>query len=95
MRHEIDFVAGEITWKTEPLLCIPPMMRSIAAALLFALICHADAGEAKPNIVLMVADDLGYGDLGSYGATKIKTPRVDELAAEGVRFTDAHSISSV
>jgi arylsulfatase A len=97
MRHEIDFVAREITWKTETLLCISPIMRSIAAALLFALICprHVDAGEAKPNIVLMVADDLGYGDLGSYGATKIKTPRVDELAAEGVRFTDAHSISSV
>jgi arylsulfatase A len=73
------------------------MIRFIAAALLFALICpqHADAGETKPNIVLMVADDLGYRDLGCYGATKIKTPRLDQLAAEGVRFTDAHSISSV
>lgn len=43
----------------------------------------------------MVADDLGYRDLGCYGATKIKTPRADQLAAEGVRFVDAHSISSV
>ncbi len=53
------------------------------------------AGETKPNIVLMVADDLGFGDPGCYGATKIKTPRMDQLAAEGVRFTDAHAISSV
>ena len=53
------------------------------------------AAETKPNVVLMLADDLGFGDTGCYGATKIKTPRMDQLAAEGVRFTDAHTISSV
>ena len=37
----------------------------------------------KPNIVLIFADDLGYGDLGCYGATKVKTPHIDKLAAEG------------
>jgi arylsulfatase A len=52
------------------------------------------AEEAKPNIVIIVADDLGYGDLGCYGATKVKTPRIDRLASEGLRFTDAHSICS-
>jgi arylsulfatase A-like enzyme len=49
---------------------------------------------AKPNIVLIIADDLGYGDLGCYGATKIKTPNVDRLAAEGVRFTQGYAPSA-
>ncbi|MEN8772278.1 MAG: arylsulfatase [Akkermansiaceae bacterium] len=53
------------------------------------------ADQAKPNVVLIFADDLGYGDLGCYGATKIKTPNIDKLAAEGRRFTDAHSSSAV
>ena len=49
----------------------------------------------KPNVVLIFADDLGYGDLGCYGATKVKTPNIDKLAAEGKKFTDAHSSSAV
>src|SRR5215203_1842741 len=49
---------------------------------------------ATPNIVLIYADDLGYGDLGCYGATKVKTPNVDRLAREGLRFTDGHSTSA-
>src|SRR5882724_5551442 len=49
----------------------------------------------KPSIVLIVADDLGYGDLGCYGQTKIKTPNLDKLAAEGVRFTDFYAGSTV
>lgn len=52
------------------------------------------AGE-QPNIVLINADDLGYGDLGCYGATKLKTPNIDRLASEGRRFTDAHTASAV
>lgn len=51
-------------------------------------------GNSKPNIVLIVADDLGYGDLGCYGATKIQTPNVDRLASEGVRFTQGYAPSS-
>ena len=43
-----------------------------------------------PNVVLIFADDLGYGDVGCYGATKVQTPNIDRLAAEGRRFTDAH-----
>jgi len=51
--------------------------------------------EGAPNIVLILADDLGYADLSCYGAEKIKTPRLDALAREGVRFTDAHSPCAV
>ena len=49
----------------------------------------------KPNIIFILADDIGYGDFGCYGATKVKTPNIDRLAAEGRRFTDAHSPSAV
>jgi arylsulfatase A-like enzyme len=48
-----------------------------------------------PNIVLIMADDLGYGDLGCYGNEEIKTPNIDALAAGGVRFTDFHSNAPV
>ena len=44
----------------------------------------------KPNVVLIYIDDLGYGDLGSYGATDIPTPNIDRLAAEGVRCTASY-----
>ncbi|MEL7160273.1 MAG: arylsulfatase [Bacteroidota bacterium] len=50
----------------------------------------AETTEAPPNIVIFYIDDLGYGDLGSYGATGVATPNVDRLAAAGTRFTDAH-----
>src|SRR5437763_538942 len=49
----------------------------------------------KPNVVFILADDLGYGDLGCYGATKVKTPNIDRLAREGMLFTDAHAPASV
>ncbi|MDO8541146.1 MAG: sulfatase-like hydrolase/transferase [Opitutaceae bacterium] len=50
---------------------------------------------SRPNIVFILIDDLGYGDVGCYGATKVKTPNVDRLAREGMRFTDAHTTASV
>src|SRR5947207_818407 len=49
----------------------------------------------RPNIILIVADDLGYGDLGCYGQTRIQTPNLDKLAAEGIRFTDFYAGSTV
>lgn len=51
--------------------------------------------KRSPNIVLILADDLGYGDVGCYGATKVKTPHIDRLAVEGRRFVDSHAASSV
>jgi arylsulfatase A-like enzyme len=59
-------------------------------------IVRADEADAEPpNIVLIFADDLGYGDVGCYGATKLETPNIDRLAQQGRRFTDAHSASAV
>ena len=49
----------------------------------------------KPNIIFILADDLGYGDLGCYGQKKIKTPNIDRLAAEGMRFTQCYAGSTV
>jgi hypothetical protein len=48
----------------------------------------------RPNILLIYADDLGYGDLSCYGATKIKTPNIDKVASQGLRFTNAHATSA-
>ncbi len=48
-------------------------------------------GASSPNVVFLYADDLGYGDLGCYGAMRVKTPNVDRLSEQGLRFTNAHS----
>lgn len=50
---------------------------------------------AKPNVVIIFADDLGYGDLGCYGSPTIRTPNLDRMAAEGLRFTDFYSAAEV
>ena len=55
----------------------------------------AGAAGRKPNIIFILADDIGYGDLACYGAKLIKTPNVDKLASQGVRFTDAHAGAAV
>ena len=52
------------------------------------------AAAPKPNILFILADDIGYGDLGCYGAVKVKTPALDRLASQGCRFTDAHATAS-
>ena len=55
----------------------------------------AGGGKQPPNIVLLFIDDQGYYDLGCYGATEVKTPRIDALAADGVRFTDYYSAAPI
>ena len=60
--------------------------------------CHSERlgkEKVKPNVVFILADDLGFGDLGCYGAVKVKTPNVDYLANSGIRYLDAHSSGSV
>jgi arylsulfatase A-like enzyme len=60
----------------------------------FLLTCSGFAAET-PNIIFILADDIGYGDFGCYGATKVKTPNIDKLANSGLRFTDGHSAANV
>ena len=71
--------------------------KSRIAALLWVLCCGASVfGQDLPNIIIIYADDLGYGDLSSYNPkAAYKTPRLDRMAAEGIRFTDAHSPSTI
>ena len=66
--------------------------RVIGTAALLAVFAASDArAQNQPNVILIYADDLGYGDVSAYGARRLKTPNIDRLAAEGLRFTDAHS----
>jgi arylsulfatase A-like enzyme len=73
------------------------MPHLLAAALLLAAAgpARADTPARPPNIVFVLADDVGYGDLGCYGSTRVPTPNLDRLAKEGLRFTDAHSPAAV
>ncbi|MEM9327176.1 MAG: sulfatase-like hydrolase/transferase, partial [Bacteroidota bacterium] len=72
----------------------PPMI-----AFLFIVCCGCTPAERveniRPNIIIILADDLGYGELGCYGNANIQTPHLDQLAANGLRFTDFHSNGAV
>ncbi|MEP5237826.1 MAG: sulfatase-like hydrolase/transferase, partial [Flavobacteriaceae bacterium] len=57
--------------------------------------CTSRDHVSRPNVIFILADDLGYGDMSCYGATHFETPACDRLAQEGMRFTDAHSPSAV
>jgi arylsulfatase A-like enzyme len=76
---------------TTMLLTLTALLLAPAAALPAA----AAAKSAPPNIVIILADDLGYGDLGCYGHPTIRTPNLDRMAAEGMRFTDFYSAAEV
>ena len=71
-----------------------PISRFFALALI-ALASVAVGANEKPNIIIILADDYGYGDVGCYGSTRFKTPHIDALAAGGMRFTDFHSNGAV
>ena len=76
-------------------------MLRVSSCVLFAcavgltVLSARGAPEDRPNVIVILADDLGYGDLGSYGNRQIRTPSLDRLAAEGTRLTDFHSASPV
>src|SRR5215813_8047392 len=70
-------------------LLLLPILQSL-------ILIQGTFADSKPNIILILADDLGYGDLSSYNpASKIPTPHLSQLASQSMRFTDAHSPSSV
>ena len=79
------------------------MKHPVPALILIVLLAQAGMAQAqqkpivnrKPNIILIVADDLGYGDLGCYGQQKVVTPNIDKLAASGMRFTQFYSGTTV
>ena len=69
---------------------------TIAAAMTgLATASHAQTKARRPNIVFLLCDDLGYGDLACYGHPTIRTPRLDALAKEGVRLTDCYAAAPV
>jgi arylsulfatase A-like enzyme len=67
---------------------------ALAATLLLNGIASGEAMK-KPNIVFIMADDLGYRNLGCYGSTSVRTPHIDKMASEGIKFTDCYSGDSV
>jgi arylsulfatase A len=71
-----------------------PLLRTLISAVFLATQLPAEE-PARPNVILIMADDLGYHDLGCYGHEKIRTPVLDKLAAEGVRLTNFHSGATV
>jgi len=71
------------------------MKTSAAFFVLFCILCGQISAADKPNIIVIYADDLGYGDLGCYGHPTIRTPNLDRMAAEGMRFTDFYSAAEV
>jgi arylsulfatase A-like enzyme len=76
-----------------PSLARWPLLSFTLAAL--TCLAHAATPARPPNVLVIISDDVGWGDLGAYGATKTKTPNLDALAKAGMRFTDAHSSASV
>ena len=88
-----------------PTLPRPGVLRLAGQALLLAIVARTSPAAAAapaprdpprpPNVVIIYADDLGYGDLGCYGHPSIRTPHLDRMAAEGMRFTDFYSAAEV
>lgn len=70
-------------------------MKKILLLLLLFSLCISEAAKKKPNVIIIMADDLGWGDLSAYGAKQITTPNIDRLMSEGMRFERFFSTSSV
>jgi N-acetylgalactosamine-6-sulfatase len=68
-----------------------PVLLTIALTALLSLPTHGAASADRPNIIFILADDLGYGDIGCYGREDIETPNLDNLASQGVRFTQHYA----
>src|SRR5262245_13199469 len=70
-------------------------LHSLSALAVLALAAAPATAAEPPNVVIIFADDLGYGDLGCYGHPTIRTPNLDKMAAEGMKFTSFYSAAEV
>jgi arylsulfatase A-like enzyme len=91
MTHPKDATMNPVSWHSWLRWAILALSLGLSPAAAGA----AQAESKQPNIVVILADDIGYGDLGCYGATRVQTPNLDRLARQGMRFTDAHAPSAV
>lgn len=81
--------------KTKLKKCFKPPLLAWAMLAVFGFSGMLKAADKQPNVIFILADDLGYHDLGCYGQKQIKTPHIDQLAQEGMRFTQHYAGSSV
>jgi arylsulfatase A-like enzyme len=102
MNNEVSTVVMKKMYRFKRRIGIAVLSAAAAIAATFAACSvHAQSGSApsatpgRPSIILIVADDVGYGDLGCYGQRQIHTPNIDQLAADGMRFTSCYGGSAV
>jgi arylsulfatase A len=82
-------------WIVTSVLQILLQMKKLTVLLSLTVLCEMTyAQNSNPNVLIIFSDDLGYGDLGCYGATKLETPNIDRFADEGIRFINAYVLSS-
>jgi arylsulfatase A len=86
-------IASGCVWNNSRIMKIPAIVALFCACWISA--AHASSAASRPNIILILIDDQGYYDLGCYGATEVSTPRIDGMAAEGVRFTDYYAAAPI
>jgi len=89
-----------VRWQTKEktsgrFICLPLLFIITIAAASDATATTTRFDGRKPNVIFILADDLGYGDLGCYGQKRIKTPHLDRMASEGLRFTEAYAGAAV
>src|SRR5690348_15442299 len=91
LRHTVMTLAKTLR------ICCSMALTALAFITLLAPLSPACAAALarKPNIVFILADDLGYGDIGCYGQRQIQTPRIDRMAAEGKRFRQCYAGATV
>ncbi len=98
VRMNASEIVSEVGNPAKRATCRPRFYTSCLSPFLFLFLLHATAGVAeatKTNVVLVLIDDLGWKDVGCYGSQYYKTPNIDRLAAQGMRFTDGYAACNV